>query len=665
MNHETSGIRNIFLWIVTALVLIPAGCRRNAVQDYPIQPVSFTQVRIQDGFWLPRMEINRKVTIPFAFKKSEETGRIDNFAKAGGLLPGDFQGRRYDDSDVFKIMEGAAYSLSLHRDPELERYMDDLIAKIAAAQEDDGYLYTTRTIDPDNPAPGAGDSRWSNLGSSHELYNVGHMYEAAAAYFLAMGKRAFLDVALKNADLIDRVFGPDKRSGYPGHQEIEIGLVKLYRITGEKKYLDLAKYFLDERGPREDRKQVEENSSLSIYNQEWYLQAHQPVVDQKEAVGHAVRAAYMYSGMADVAALTGDTDYIGAIDRIWEDVAAKKLYLTGGIGARHEGESFGAVYELPNATAYNETCAAIANVFWNHRLFLLKGDAKYIDVLERTLYNGLISGVSLSGDLFFYPNPLESDGISPFNQGALSRKPWFDCACCPVNVARFIPSLPGYVYAVKDDSVYVNLYIAGSGTIDLGKTRLTVKQDSLYPWEGKIDVSLDLPAPRDFSLCLRIPGWARRQPVPGDLYRYLDEDKGRVGLKLNGRETVLQMDKGYAVIKRRWEKGDKVELNFPMPVRRVIAHEKVSEDMGKVALERGPLVFAVEGVDNDGGVLDRSVSDGMVFVAESRPDLLGGIYTLKGSVPGGDMLTAIPYYAWSHRGEGEMAVWLMREPGSP
>lgn len=664
MDHDITAARKLFLWIILCLGLIPGGCRRKIVQDYPIQPVSFTQVRIQDDFWLPRMETNRKVTIPFAFKKCEETGRIDNFAKAGGLLPGSFQGRRYDDSDVFKIMEGAAYSLHLKRDPELERYMDELIAKIAAAQEEDGYLYTTRTIDPDNPAPGAGGSRWSNLGSSHELYNVGHMYEAAVAYFQATGKRDFLEVALKNADLIDRTFGPGKRSGYPGHQEIEIGLVKLFRISGVRRYLDLAKYFLDERGPQGHRKQYEESSSFSIYDQPWYLQAHQPVVEQEEAVGHAVRAAYMYSGMADVAALTGDEDYIRAIDRIWEDVAAKKLYLTGGIGARHEGESFGDAYELPNSTAYNETCAAIANVFWNHRLFLLKGEAKYIDVLERTLYNGLISGVSLSGDLFFYPNPLESDGGTPFNQGALSRKPWFDCACCPVNVSRFIPSLPGYIYAVEGDRVYVNLYISGSGTFDLGGTRLTVKQDSLFPWEGKIDISIDPDSSREFSLYLRIPGWARRQPVPSDLYRYLDGEEEPIGLKINDREAGLRMDKGYTVIKRRWEKGDKVELKLPMPVHRVIAHEKASADMGKVALERGPLVFALEGVDNGGGILRRSIPDDMPFAVESQPDLLGGIYVLRGSTPGGESLVAIPYYAWSHRGEGEMAVWLERKTGS-
>jgi len=420
-------------------------CSKNHQKDYPIKPVAFNEVEITDSFWLPRLETNRKVTIPFAFKKCEETGRIDNFAKAAGLMEGDFEGKRYNDSDVFKIMEGAAYSLSLKRDTELEKYMDDLIDKVAESQEKDGYLYTNRTINPENPAPGAGEKRWSNLGSSHELYNVGHMYEAAVAYYQATGKRAFLNVALKNADLITELFGPAGIKEFPGHQEIEIGLVKLFRVTGKKKYLDLAKFFLDVRGKKEYKKMFDENSDFSIYNQDWYLQAHKPVIEQSEAIGHAVRATYMYSGMADVAAMTRDTAYIKAIDRIWDDVVSKKLYLTGGIGSRHEGEAFGDAYELPNKTAYNETCAAIGNVFWNFRLFLLHGEAKYLDVLERTLYNGLLSGISLSGDLFFYPNPLEADGKFKFNQGALSRKPWFDCACCPGNLVRFLPSLPGYI----------------------------------------------------------------------------------------------------------------------------------------------------------------------------------------------------------------------------
>jgi len=649
----------ILLLVFCALSIV---CTKKARKDYPIKQVTFTEVQLNDEFWLPRMETNRKVTIPFAFKKSEETGRIDNFAKAGGLMPGKFEGLRYNDSDVFKIMEGAAYSLSLHRDPELEKYMDDLIAKIASAQEDGGYLYTTRTIDPQNPAPGAGEERWSNLGSSHELYNVGHMYEAAVAYYLATGKRNFLDVALKNADFIVSVFGPDKRRGFPGHQEIEIGLVKLYRITGKEKYLELAKFFLDERGQEEYQKKFSDSSSFSIYNQDWYLQAHKPVIEQSEAVGHAVRATYMYSGMADVAALTGDTAYINAIDRIWENVVSKKLYVTGGIGSRHEGEAFGDDYELPNATAYNETCAAIGNVFWNYRLFLLHGDAKYIDVLERTLYNGLIVGISLSGDRFFYPNPLESDGKYKFNQGEATRKPWFDCACCPGNLARFLPSLPGYVYARQDDILYLNLFVEGKGTVKMGKNLVNVTQHTRYPWDGNVKITINPEQPAEFGVYIRIPGWARNEPVPSNLYSYLHPSEEQITLKVNSEPLVLDMDKGFARIHRRWEKGDEIELNLPMPVRRVVSHESVKDNLGKVALQRGPLVYCVEGVNNDGQVLNRHIPDDSSFEVEFRPDLLGGINVITGKrVDDSGRFVAIPYYAWSHRGEGEMAVWLPRE----
>lgn len=649
----------IFLLVICALAPM---CMKKVQKDYPIKPVAFTEVQINDAFWLPRMETNRKVTIPFAFKKSEETGRIDNFAKAGGLIPGKFEGLRYNDSDVFKIMEGAAYSLSLHKDPELEIYMDELIAKIVAAQEDDGYLYTTRTIDPENPAPGTGKERWSNLGSSHELYNVGHMYEAAVAYFLATGKRNFLNVAIKSADFITSVFGPEKRHGYPGHQEIEIGLVKLYRVTGDEKYLELARFFLDERGQKEFEKKFSDSSRFSVYNQAWYLQAHKPVVEQSKAVGHSVRATYMYSGMADVAALTGDAGYINAIDRIWENVVSKKIYITGGIGSRHEGEAFGDDYELPNATAYNETCAAIGNVFWNHRLFLLHGDARYIDVLERTLYNGLISGISLSGDRFFYPNPLESDGKYKFNQGEITRKPWFDCACCPVNMARFLPSFPGYVYAYQDGILYINLFTQSSGTIKMGKHLVNVTQQTQYPWDGSVKIAIDPERSAEFSVYVRIPGWACNEPVPSDLYSYLNQNKEEPIFKVNSKTQALNMDKGFARIHRRWKKGDEIELNFPMPVRRVVAHENVKDNFGKVVLQRGPLVYCLEEVDNEGQVLNRHIPDDMSFKVEFFPDLLGGItvITSEENREAGSIV-AIPYYAWSHREIGEMAVWLPRK----
>jgi len=646
---------------LAAIPILNISSSQKTPKDYPLKLVAFTQVKINDSFWLPRIETTRRVTIPFAFKKCEETGRIDNFAKAGGLMPGKFEGFRYNDSDVFKVMEGAAYSLSLTLDPQLEKYMDDLIAKIAAAQEDDGYLYTARTIDPQNLPPGAGQERWSNLGSSHELYNVGHMYEAAVAYYQATGKRNFLNIALKNADFIASVFGPRKRHGFPGHQEIEIGLIKLYRLTGNEKYLKLAKFFLDERGHRQHEKKFSDSSPFSIYNQAWYLQAHKPVTEQREAVGHAVRATYMYSAMADIAALTGDKDYIKAIDAIWENVVSKKLYITGGIGARHEGEAFGDNYELPNATAYNETCAAIGNVFWNYRLFLLYGQAKYIDILEQTLYNGVLSGLSLSGDRFFYPNPLQSDGKYKFNQGEATRKPWFDCACCPVNLCRFIPSIPGYVYATGDRILYVNLFIQGTARIKIGPNTIVIAQQTRYPWEGKVKITINPDKPAEFAIYVRIPGWAQNKPLPSDLYSFLKSNLKQPLLKINGQNQSINLDKGFASIRRIWQAGDVIELNLPMPVRRVIANEKVKEDLGKVALQRGPLVYCLEGVDNGGQVLNRTIPDDLNFELKFYPQLLGGINVIKSKGDSETLsLTAIPYYAWSHRGMGQMSVWLPR-----
>lgn len=487
----SAGIEGIVMEKLAVLTLtLLAGCTQQQTRDYPIQPVPFTQVEILDGFWRPRFDINREVTIPYNFQKCEETGRISNFAKAGDLEVGEFEGIFFNDSDVFKVIEGASYSLQLNPDPELEQYLDDVIAKIAAAQEEDGYLYTNRTIEPEKAADEGGTERWTNLEVFHELYNVGHLYEAAVAHYQATGKRTLLEVALMNADLILEVFGPDKNMGVPGHEEIEIGLVKLYRVTGEEKYLNLARFFVEQRGNAEGHE---------LYGK--YAQDHEPVLQQGEAVGHAVRAGYLYSGVADVAALTGEDTYVQAIDRIWMNVVSKKLYLTGGIGSSRRGEAFGSNYELPNATAYNETCAAIANMLWNHRLFLLKGDSKYMDVFERTLYNGFLAGVSMEGDTFFYPNPLEFDGVYTFNQGSVGRKPWFDCSCCPVNVVRMIPSLPGYIYAVREHEVFVNLYINSQASLQVAGTPLTITQQSQYPWNGTILLSrtrgLDRHDPQD------------------------------------------------------------------------------------------------------------------------------------------------------------------------
>ena len=633
---------------------------------YQHTPIPFTKVTVDDAFWSPRIETNRTVTVPYDFQKCDETDRLSNFDKAAGRMAGDHVGIFFNDSDVFKVIEGAAYSLHLHPDPELERYLDDLIERIGAAQEEDGYLYSARTIAERNGTPEKldpkreGPVRWSNLIVSHELYNVGHMYEAAVAYYRATGKRTLLDIALKNADLIDNVFGPDKQHDVPGHQEIEMGLVKLYEVTGEERYLQLAKFFLDGRGYYDERHPFEP----PIYTQD-----HLPVVDQDEAVGHAVRAVYMYSGMADVAAMTGEQAYIDAIGRIWENVVYKKFYITGGIGARHHGEAFGDAYELPNDTAYNETCAAIANVFWNQRMFQLHGDAKYIDVLERSLYNGFLSGVDFSGDRFFYVNPLAFDGEYRFNRDDSNvRLGWFNCSCCPTNVVRVFPSLGGYIYAQRDDSLTVNLYVNSRATIDVNGAPVEIAQESDYPWSGAIKILLQPEQATQFGLRLRIPGWACNQPVPGDLYCYQDDlaptsTQEAISLSVNGEAIPLQMEKGYALIERTWQAGDVVELNLPMPVKRLLCDERVGNNVNKVALERGPLVYCVEGVDNGGQALELTLSGQASFHTEWKSDLLGGVNRIRIAQPGSPApeIVAIPYYAWAHRGIGEMALWLTRQ----
>lgn len=647
------------IFLVGALLVWPqVSCQSGGGMDYPIAALPLTAVKLTDGFWAPRLETNRTVTVPFALEQCESTGRIKNFEIAGGAAQGSFCTKYpFDDSDVYKVIEGAAYSLLVHPDPELEARIDGIIAKIASAQEKDGYLYTARTIDPAKPpVDWVGKERWSNLYLSHELYNLGHLYEAAVAYNRATGKKNLLDVALKSANLIDGVFGPGKKHGTSGHQEVEIGLVKLYRLTGKKKYLNLAKFFLDERGNAKDRKLFGE-----------YSQDHKPVVDQAEAVGHAVRAMYMYSGMADVAALTGDTAYVQALDRLWNDVAYRKTYVTGGIGAAGGIEGFGPAYELPNATAYCETCASIGYVLWNWRMFLLKGDSRYIDILERTLYNGFLSGVGLSGDLFFYPNPLESSGKH-------HRSPWFNCACCPSNIVRFVPEIPGFVYATQDDALYVNLFVGSESRLTLGAQKVRVEQQTVYPWEGTVRIVLHPQPAAEFGLNVRIPGWALGRPVPGDLYQYLDNEGGSVTIQINGEPTTPEVVLGYARLRRAWKDGDTVELNFPLPIRRVVANAAVKDDTGKAALERGPLVYCAEWPDNGGLVSHLVLTDDASFAVERRDDLLNGVTVIKGGATAlfagrragqverrAQEFVAIPYYAWAHRGEGEMAVWLPRE----
>jgi DUF1680 family protein len=663
--------------VVAALALAPGGGAASQAnppvlqKDYPIRPVPFTDVKLSDKFWAPRLETNRTVSIPYALKMNEETGRVDNFRKAARLMTGPYKGKRYNDSDVYKAMEGAAYTLLLHADPGLEKALDDLVALIGKAQEPDGYLYTTRTLDPANPAPGAGPERWSNLRVSHELYNVGHMYEAAVAHFLATGKRSFLDIALKNADLLLRTFGPgpDQRRGFPGHQEIEIGLAKLYRVTGNRADLDLAKFFLDERGRYHQGPYHAKDDPFSVYDSEEYMQNHKPVLEQDEAVGHAVRAMYMYSGMADVAALGGYPEYVRAIDRLWENVVGKKMYLTGGVGSRGVEEGFDKNYELPN-NAYAETCAAIGNALWNERLFLLHGESKYIDVMERVLYNGLLSGVSLSGDRFFYQNPLES-------AGRYQRSPWFEVACCPPNMTRFLPSLPGYVYATQNDTVFVNLFVGSTGRVEVGRRKVVLVQDTRYPWDGDVKITVSPEGGSgEFEIAVRIPGWARNEAVPGGLYRFMDRNDDRPSLRVNGKSVALGPETAYARIRRTWKVGDTIELSLPMPVRRVAANELIQADAVMVALERGPIVYCAEGVDNGGDVLDLVLPDAAKLQSVFRPDLLNGVQVIKapatvypttkdGKTEAKSLeLLAVPYYAWANRGAGEMAVWLARSRGA-
>ena len=648
-------------FIATSLLAVIAvtGFAQDKKQQshgYPIDPVPFTSVKVTDAFWGQRLQASRETTIPLAFSKCEETGRYENFVKAAN--PSDSYevgGLAFDDTDVYKTIEGASYLLQTYPDPELEAYIDSVLVIVAAAQEPDGYLYTSRTMNPKHPHEWAGSERWELVEDlSHEFYNLGHMVEGAIAHYQATGKRNFLDIAIKYADCVCREIGEGEGQvvRVPGHQIAEMALAKLYLVTGEKKYLDQAKFFLDKRGytTRTDE----------------YSQAHKPVLEQDEAVGHAVRAAYMYAGMADVAALTGDQGYIDAIDAIWDNIVTKKLYITGGIGATSNGEAFGKNYELPNMSAYCETCAAIGNVYVNHRLFLLHGESKYYDVLERTLYNGLISGVSLDGGGFFYPNPLESIGQH-------QRQPWFGCACCPSNICRFIPSLPGYVYATKGSDVYVNLFMSNTSNLTVNGKKVQLSQETRYPWNGDIAITVDNNKAKAWTMKVRVPGWVRGQVVPSNLYEYTDGKRLGYSFTVNGEKVEGELQNGYFCINRQWKKGDVVRVHFDMEPRTVKANYKVEADRGRISIERGPIVYCAEWPDNDFDVLSVIMNREPEFEVVEQPDLLYGLNQLKtdaqvlsfddkGRLVADDVkLTLIPYYAWCHRGSGSMAVWLPQE----
>jgi len=646
-----------------AAFLIYGGVANAQVKDYPIQPVAFTNVKLDDKFWSPRIETNRTVTIPASFARCENTGRVKNFEMAAARKGKFCTKYPFDDTDIYKTIEGASYSLAVHPDAKLDAYVDSLIAIVGSAQEPDGYLYTARTIDPLHPHSWAGPERWVKENElSHELYDSGHMFEAASAHYLATGKRNFLNIALKNADLLVNTFGPGKRHVAPGHEIVEMGLVRLYRITGKKDYLNLAKFFIDERGKR-----AYDKGSSDEWKNGMYWQDNEPVVDQDEAEGHAVRAMYLYSGMADVAALTGDKQYIEAIDRIWNNMVSKKIYVQGSIGAVGDGERFGANYELPNATAYNETCAAIGEVFWNQRMFLLHGDSKYIDVLEKVLYNGLISGVGLDGKSFFYTNAMQITNGFKGDDVEAARSGWFECSCCPTNMVRFLPSLPGYMYAQKSNNIYVNLFIAGNADIRLNNKDVKITQVNNYPWNGLLNFNIEPASPTNFNLLVRIPGWSKAEAIPSDLYAYENPKASKVIIKVNGQPVDYKIENGYAVIKKEWRKGDRLEMDLPMGVNKVIANEALKDDNNKIALQRGPIMYTAEWVDNNGRVSDLSIPKNAVFTPQFEGGLLNGVTVLKGEIVRRDslangsskvMLTAIPYYSWANRGKGEMQVWF-------
>jgi len=643
----------------------------SAAPDYPVQPVPFTDVRLTGGLLHTRQATNQLVTLPFALAQCESSKRVLNFDLAAETMrrraagETNFQNRPptqfpFDDSDVYKALEGAAFCLSVETNAALAEQLEKLIAHVAAAQEPDGYLYTWRTMHPDSPVHNwIGRERWvKDPQLSHELYNLGHLYEAGYAYTQATGSRSLLDICLRSAELLQRDFGDGEPSIAPGHEVIEMGLAKLYRETGDERWLKLAKFFLDARGHGNE-----------------YSQDHKPVVDQDKAVGHAVRANYLYSGMADVAALTGDPRYLAAIMKIWENVVGCKLHLTGGCGARASGEAYGDDYELPNR-CYNETCAAVAFLFWNHRMFLMTGDAKYMDVFERSLYNGVLSGVSISGDRFFYPNPLEYDGKAANNHGHAGRAPWFGCACCPPNELRTLASLGGYCYAVQGEELFVNLYTQGSATARVNGTTVQLEQTTEYPWDGRIKLRLTPQTSGQFTLCLRIPGWVCGRPLPSDLYTYDDSTPAAWLIRVNGKIINPEIPHGFATISRTWKACDEVTLELPMPVRRVTGNPKIAATRGLVALERGPIVYAFEGVDNDDSVFDAVLPASAKIKPERRKKFLGDIVVLK--ISGAERaisesngklktrsarLLAIPYAVWANRGLSPMAVWLARDPG--
>jgi DUF1680 family protein len=615
-----------------------------------IEPVNFSQVDIEDNFWKPRIYTVSTVTIPVCINQTEvKTARIRNFEKVAAKKGEKHEGIYYDDSDVYKALEAIAYSLKNHPDPTLEKKADEWIDKISAAQLPDGYLNTFYIL-------GNIQNRWTNM-NYHEDYCAGHLIEAAVAYFNTTGKRKILNVATRFANHIDSTFRLQNRHWVSGHQEIELALVKLYKTTGDKRYLDLSDWFLQQRGHG--------YYSDTPKNQE-YSQDRYPLKDQTQITGHAVRAMYLYTGAADVAAAKDDTGYMKAMKQVWEDVVYRNMYITGGIGSSGRNEGFSVDYDLPNEQAYCETCASVGMVFWNQRMNLLTGESKYIDVLERCLYNGALDGLSLKGDLFFYGNPLASSGN-------YSRREWFGTACCPSNIARLVESVGNYIYAKSDNALWVNLFVGSSGAFTIKNRNIQVKQVTNYPWDGKVQISVIPDKQTDFNLFIRIPGWADNVPVPGETYSYSDTSSEKISISLNGIPVAYKIVNGYAVINKTWKKGDVVVLNLPMPVRRIVAVDMVKDDRNRVALQRGPLVYCFEHFDNEGKVMNIVIPDNTAFTSEFKPGLLNGIVVLETLAPVASIsenglgiscanrkITAIPFFSWANRGEGQMQVWMPR-----
>lgn len=615
----------------------------------------FTKVQITDRFLGKRLNLNTEITVPDVLKKCDDFGRIQNFSVAAGLQPGKFiGGASWDDSDLFKALEGASYQYALHKDEKLRVYMDSVITIIQKAQEDDGYLVSVMRINKEKNLPwNIRSPRFSYLIWSHELYNFGHLYEGAVAHYNATGQTNFLDVATKNADLLVETFLNGDSLNYliDGHSEVETGLLKLWKVTGKSDYLALTKRLLDLRG---------DSTLHNLYlnydegRNPYFFQDYKPIKEFDEAYGHGVRALYLYASMADMGAYTNDTSYYNTLNRLWNSITKHKMYITGGIGSRHKGEAFGEKYELPNAEAYNETCSSIAEILWNYKMFRWSGDSKYIDICERVLYNAFLAGWSLNGCEYNYVNPLESDGKYIYNKGANKRQPWFETSCCPTNISRFVPQIPEMIYAVRERDIYVNLFISGSTTFPVGEDHVSLRMEGDYPWNGQVRLSLDPVQETAFSLRIRIPSWAGNNPLPeSDLYSYVAPLKEPIEIKVNGRIIRdIKIEKGYAVIDRVWRKGDRVTIDMLMPVRFVRSNPAISGNVGKVAIERGPIVYCVEEVDN--GTLEKaSVAVSAKGKLNYEPDFLEGINVIYL-----DNLKFIPYYAWGNRGANQMKVWL-------